>query len=305
MRCGGRDVVPKAHGVVFRRLSSYKHLIFLPLTIFAWYHFSPPCVGGSYADQVGRGRPTGAVAMLDWETRGLGIKRALNHRDAELGHAFLPNRTGMGDIGSAGTMEQIRAYSEWARQPWVHTVCEIGFSIGTSAIVYLESNPNLRVVAFDTMSMPGNAGDKALDFLQKRYGRHRLVLVRGESQRTLLEQLHTYGGLCDIISVDGLHDARAYDDFVNFQPLANPHRHVLLADDCVPRTVYARVSAEHPNVCWSGDVWESWRRLVDDKGVVREMATYVQGGEAVPILESFSSCLKGWCEGEYILDSSE
>jgi len=242
------------------------------------------------------------LSRPSWEIRKAAIERSFRQRDAVLGPDLLPNRTGMGDIASAGVYDQIRAYSNWAAQPWVKTVCEIGFATGSSAIVYLESNPHLRVIAFDLMSIPGQASHRALKYMQARYGAHRITIVEGESQNTLVQHQNFYGELCDLISVDGAHDTRAHVDFVNFRPYANPTHHVLLADDCVSRNVYHKVKALRPGVCWSGDVWDAWRGLVDKDRAVKETATYVYGGVKDPTLEEFSGCLKGWCEGEYVLD---
>jgi hypothetical protein len=241
-------------------------------------------------------------SRLSWGIRKAAIERSFRHRDAVLGPGLLPNQTGMGDIASAGVYDQIRAYSDWAAQPWVKTVCEIGFATGSSAIVYLESNAHLRVIAFDLMSISGRASQRALEYVQARYGAHRITIVEGESQSTLIQHQRIYGELCDLISVDGAHDERAHADFMNFRPYANPAHHVLLADDCVSRNVYQKVKAQRPGVCWSGDVWDAWRGLVDKEGVVKETATYVYGGAKKPTLEEFSGCLKGWCEGEYVLD---
>lgn len=239
------------------------------------------------------------VPISSWEHRKVAIDRAFRHRDAALGEALLPSHTGNGDIASAGTYDQIRAYSDWAAQPWVKTVCEVGFATASSTIVYLESNPHLRVVAFDLMTIPGNASQQALAFVSARYGGHRITIVEGDSQRTLTEYQRFYGELCDIISVDGAHDTQAYADFAQLRWYANPTRHVLLADDCVSRTVYEKVKLQRPNVMWFGGVWDSWRRIVDEEAQVREKATYVYGGEDEPWIEPFSGCLKGWCEGEY------
>ena len=249
---------------------------------------------------------TDAVSSLpSWEVRKAAIERSFRHRDAVLGPELLPNRTGNGDIASAGALDQIKAYSNWAAQPWVKTVCEVGFATGSSAIVYLESNPHLRVIAFDLMTIPGEASQRALEYVQARYGAHRITIVEGESQRTLLQQQHAYGEVCDLISVDGAHDTRARVDFVNFRPFANPNRHVLLADDCVSRNVYEKVKVQRQKVMWFGDVWDAWRSVVDQSGIVKETATYVYGGEENPMLEAFSGCLKGWCEGEYVLEHKD
>lgn len=264
-----------------------------------WWYVLPNIIGTQRYGVVSIRGPH----LIRWELRRPAIERALQHRDAALGTELLPEQTKMGDISSSGVTDQIKRYSDWATQTWVRTVCEVGFAIGTSSIVYLESNPNLRVIAFDTMSIPRNASQKALLYLKARYGSHRINIIEGDSQFTLLSHLHTYGGICDLISVDGMHDMRAYTDILNFRPYASPSRHVLLADDCVSRNVYEKGKAYHPDLRWFGDVWESWRRLVDQDSVVRELAIHVHGGEEVPVVESFTHFLKGWCEGEYILGS--
>jgi predicted O-methyltransferase YrrM len=153
----------------------------------------------------------------------------------------------MGDISTTNIDTQIDAYADWAAQPWVRTICEIGFAIGTSTITYLESNDRVRVVSFDVMGMDG-ASDAALAFVQERYGAERVSVVRGFSQETLPAKQHVLAGMCDMISVDGMHDITALTDLRNFKALANPRKHIILADDCVPHDVYNKKKEENPHV---------------------------------------------------------
>jgi len=95
------------------------------------------------------------LAQEDKDVRLKRIVEVLKLRDTYLGEQNLFASTGMGDIGTTGVSDQIEAYSNYTAQSWVKTVCEIGFSRGTSTITYLESNPNVRVITFDIMAMVG------------------------------------------------------------------------------------------------------------------------------------------------------
>jgi len=107
-----------------------------------------------------------------------------------------------------------------------------------------------------------------------------------------------FGGLCDIISVDGVHDMTALEDFRNFKPLANPHRHLVLADDCTAEDVFNKLHAENANIRNLPDVWTSWQTMIKEGHVVHNQ-DFVHGGKTTPQLEN-GNFLKGWCEGTYI-----
>jgi hypothetical protein len=240
--------------------------------------------------------PQDAERRDNSETRARRIRQALEVRNKALGPELMPQATGMGDISTSNLDTQIVAYSDWVAQPWVRTVCEIGFAIGTSTIVYLESNPDVRVISFDTLTW----NTKALEFVRGRYGHHRITMVTGLSEETLPASQGVYGKLCDIISIDGMHDKTVLADLRNFQPMANPERHVILADDCVPHAVFERLRAKKPNFNYFPDVWESWTKL-DSEGFLRAHKYIVHGGEDDGGSEVFGF-VKGWCEGEYNLN---
>lgn len=96
------------------------------------------------------------------ETSRKSVFRAFDARDAVLGAELLFAASGMGDISTAEGVDQIKAYSMLASKTWVKTVCEIAFAVGTSTITYLESNPHVRVITFDTMEMMHNASYRPL-----------------------------------------------------------------------------------------------------------------------------------------------
>lgn len=113
-------------------------------------------------------------------------------------------------------------YAQYAQDPKVKTICETGFGSGISSLFWLNSAPNATLHTFDT-EFPSSA----VEFLQQRFGRERVMLHPGNSRDTL----PTFGALCDIVSVDGDHSKGG--SFNDIQLLhKNAHSDtVLLADD--------------------------------------------------------------------------
>ncbi len=109
------------------------------------------------------------------------------------------------------------------------TVCELGFNHGFSAIMWLASNPSLRVYSFDLMRYSGSYA--ALEFVQNNFP-GRLTLIRGDSKHSIADFASAHGDLtCDIIFVDGLHTfVGALTDMKSFSQLAHAQT-VLLIDD--------------------------------------------------------------------------
>lgn len=82
-------------------------------------------------------------------------KQALRPRDTALGPEFLPTRTGMGYINTGGVDGQIEAYSRWATQPWVGTVCGSILLLRTQRCIFgkqFKSEGN----CFNVIAMPGD-----------------------------------------------------------------------------------------------------------------------------------------------------
>lgn len=140
---------------------------------------------------------------------------------------------------------------QYARDPRVRTVCEIGFNVGHSALIWLANNARVRVVAFDMCSSACVRHMAA--YLNAAYG-DRLELHCGDSVSSVREYASeaAHAGMCDVLLVDGGHEGDVpLHDLRNFRVLARRERHVLLMDDVAceaafceaPATAYSALEA--------------------------------------------------------------
>jgi len=123
---------------------------------------------------------------------------------------------------------------------------EIGFNIGFSAVAFLESAPDTRVVSFELNSRP--AVELAKEFIDMRYpGRHRLII--GNSMETVPNYA---GDPLDLAFVDGGHE---YDtvraDIRNARAIAKPGATVVV-DDIIPWYPWGR----GPHQAWQEAIAE-------------------------------------------------
>ena len=107
-------------------------------------------------------------------------------------------------------------YQELARLEFVHTVCEIGFNVGQSAITWLTAKPDLKLYSFD---IGGKLPEKMGRALEKLFP-DRFKLTIGDSTKTVplwIEQ----GVKCDIVFIDGGHMYPiVHADILNMQKAA-------------------------------------------------------------------------------------
>jgi predicted O-methyltransferase YrrM len=104
------------------------------------------------------------------------------------------------------------------------SVCEIGFNAGFSALLFLLTNPSIKVSCFDlgehTYTKP------AFEQLKEDFG-ERISLVLGDSQQTMKTVHNTF----DFVHVDGGHiEAVAKSDCQEALRILNP-KGFLLVDD--------------------------------------------------------------------------
>ena len=133
--------------------------------------------------------------------------------------------------GNSGNFEsQLRLYYYLARQPWVSTICEIGFNAGHSTLQWLAGNDKAIVYSFDI----GEHGytRPMFTYLQRRFP-GRLNVTIGDSRKTIPRFSATNRHVkCDLVIVDGGH---TYDialaDLINMRALANADHNVLVFDD--------------------------------------------------------------------------
>lgn len=110
------------------------------------------------------------------------------------------------------------------------TVCETGFNMGASALMWLHTLPAATLHTFDFCDRKG--GHVMNRYIQRKFP-GQVNLHCGNTRNTLpalVEQIPR--DACDIIHIDGGHEyADVVSDFNNLRVLANPDRHLLLIDD--------------------------------------------------------------------------
>eukprot|EP00698_Gefionella_okellyi_P015341 TRINITY_DN4329_c1_g2_i1.p1 TRINITY_DN4329_c1_g2~~TRINITY_DN4329_c1_g2_i1.p1 ORF type:complete len:564 (+),score=126.08 TRINITY_DN4329_c1_g2_i1:249-1694(+) len=152
---------------------------------------------------------------------------------------------------------KVKAHTELVHNTLlVKTVCEVGFNVGHSTVIWLENNPNVHVYSFDFCSNP--CSEDTIAFLQRKYN-NRLTLMCGDSRVTIPQFAREHPDVkCDLIHVDGGHTGDVpLADLRNMRVLANPSYHVLAMDDvnCDAEFCDAPVTA--------------WRQVIAD-GIVEE-----------------------------------
>ncbi|KAJ3334981.1 hypothetical protein HDU93_006898 [Gonapodya sp. JEL0774] len=176
---------------------------------------------------------------------------------------------------SLQVLQQTMYYASLAQSDWIDTICETGFNGGHSSVTWLSSNQHAVLYSFD-LPHP-DYGPPARAHVKSAFP-GRFQITDGDSTVTLPKYRVEHPDLkCDLIHVDGGH---SYDvalaDLRNFQPLANPHRHVLLMDDLDCDAFYC----VEPVKAWKTAVAEGW---------VKERACF-----------NFHGKSRGWCVGEYV-----
>eukprot|EP00747_Dinoflagellata_sp_TGD_P167166 gnl/TRDRNA2_/TRDRNA2_191120_c0_seq1.p1 gnl/TRDRNA2_/TRDRNA2_191120_c0~~gnl/TRDRNA2_/TRDRNA2_191120_c0_seq1.p1 ORF type:complete len:329 (+),score=25.71 gnl/TRDRNA2_/TRDRNA2_191120_c0_seq1:75-1061(+) len=152
---------------------------------------------------------------------------------------YLKDR-GFHEYNQLGCMEPDRnhtrkAYDELARQPWIKTVCEIGFNAGDAALRFLVQS-NATLYEFDLGE--NQYAHEAADFMNKHFP-ERFHIMWGDSGKTVPEFHRTNPDVrCDLAIVDGGH---GYDialaDLTNFYAMVS-EQHVLFTDDTPCEEVY-------------------------------------------------------------------
>ena len=131
--------------------------------------------------------------------------------------------------GNSGTLkEQQFLYWTLGGLSSVRTICEIGFNAGHSALVWLESNPNVHLYSFDLGRH--NYTAPMASFLKENYP-NRFDIFMGASDVVvpIVNQKHHIS--CDILVVDGGHFSnQALKDIVNMKRFAHENS-LLIVDD--------------------------------------------------------------------------
>lgn len=142
---------------------------------------------------------------------------------------------------------QIHYYARAASQNWVRNICEVGYGVGHSTLLYLTVNRQAKLYSFDWFSpelekmvtglAPSNSRrdgkNPSIEYIvSKKNLINRFHMVRGDSNNTIPMFTKRETTLkCDLISIDGSHiSPQPYFDILHFRPLAH-HETLVILDD--------------------------------------------------------------------------
>eukprot|EP00455_Lapot_gusevi_P021852 TRINITY_DN22833_c0_g1_i1.p1 TRINITY_DN22833_c0_g1~~TRINITY_DN22833_c0_g1_i1.p1 ORF type:complete len:216 (+),score=33.42 TRINITY_DN22833_c0_g1_i1:65-649(+) len=180
-----------------------------------------------------------------------------------------------------------------AAQPHIRNVCETGFSVGHSALMWLIANPQLHLYEFDIWENVG-AQEHCKKFVDALFP-GRMTLIKGDSADTIAEAVAArsnpksststvkYPDYCDIVAVDtALWKMRRADLFA-FAPLARPNSNYVFHRVTLP---YQRRGVEVSHRA------EYWTEAIN-VGILKELFCVVSSS---PIEDHFSND----CIGTYV-----
>jgi len=180
--------------------------------------------------------------------------------------------------GNIASSEKAMAmYFNVARGPTVKTICEVGFNAGHSAALFLNANPDARVIAFDIGQFQYTLGN--LRLMKELFG-NRFDYVLGPSAESVPEFRRMFPDVtCDVISVDGDHStAGTYADLVNFLDFASCRNWVLMDD----------AGWQSTNAAW---------QLAKDTGVLTQVECFVDTSPRPDFQFMDFPTNRSWCLG--------
>lgn len=122
--------------------------------------------------------------------------------------------------------EQLEYLSSLVKQNNIVNILEVGFNAGHSSTLFLESNPNSKVISFDICEHP--YVDKAKNDIDILYP-NRHTLIRGDSRLTIPNFITDI--TFDLIFIDGGHSEEvAMADLLNCKRLATKDTIIVLDD---------------------------------------------------------------------------
>jgi hypothetical protein len=119
-----------------------------------------------------------------------------------------------------------------SRSPEIHTVCETGFNVGTSAFIWLSNPAVKKLYTFDVDVSTTPEKKSSLEYLQKRFP-GRIEYIEGNSEESITRFYNANPTVeCDLVLVDGGHGGSVpASDMRNFAKLASRKGAIVLADD--------------------------------------------------------------------------
>lgn len=186
-----------------------KKYLFVVLFTLMFSIYGSPSKNGPSTDEFVIGRPVDMVddTIIDYLAR--------KNIDVTEGHCLYVGR------------KQIQHFKAVVRRPEVKLVAEIGFNAGHSSNIFLETNKQCKVYAFDIMEHP-YAYD-AKDYTDAKYP-NRHFLIPGDSLETVpkFHKMHPEMKF-DVIFIDGGHTHKyARGDMFNVQKLAHKDTIILI-----------------------------------------------------------------------------
>lgn len=114
---------------------------------------------------------------------------------------------------------------------------QVGFYCGQSAVIFLEANPQVRIIGFDDFSYA--AGEACYHHLQHKYP-GRINVYRGDSRETIPAFIEEHwangvytGPVCDLIRTDARPEyPLRRQDFSLLQPMTSCSTLILFNDVC-------------------------------------------------------------------------
>eukprot|EP00932_Pfiesteria_piscicida_P008897 SRR837773.195.p2 GENE.SRR837773.195~~SRR837773.195.p2 ORF type:complete len:284 (-),score=104.04 SRR837773.195:42-851(-) len=171
-------------------------------------------------------RPAAAEVQRHWwdESSPENAKSLALYFDREARRYFVYTEGNIASSEKAFSM-----YYHVARGPTVKNICEIGFNAGHSAAVFLNANPEARMISFDIGQFPYTRGNSQLmkDLFPERFD-----YIEGPSQDMVPAFAEANPDVkCDVISVDGDHSTEGtLADLANMRKLASCRNWVLMDD---------------------------------------------------------------------------
>lgn len=145
-----------------------------------------------------------------------------------------------------GFQDKIDVLQEYADDPHVETVCEIGFNAGYSASLWLLNNPNTQLFAFDVFYH--NYSGVAVSAVHHIFGGRKMMGIAGDSNTSVINFHNMYPSQkCNIIFIDGGHAKESLrSDIEVMRFLANESYHRVIVDDVdEPTSEFGVLSTEY------------------------------------------------------------
>ena len=120
--------------------------------------------------------------------------------------------------------DKVLKLSEMADDPRVDVICEIGFNVGYSAAIFLQSNPSAKLISFDFMK--NHYSTAAASAFHKVFPERSVTIIAGNSVHTVPKTTEILGRTCNLIFIDGGHTREILEaDLMHMAALVNTTYH--------------------------------------------------------------------------------